>query len=164
MFFSCAYATGTEDEPFQENALITIHGHVRSTELPVYGAKSIALRTGYLGLHGRHILNTWTKLASTANSGSTSIELIFAVPDWKAGDEIVIASTSKSLRENEVRFIKSLSNGNKTIHFDKPLEYMHVSIVQTFENWAEPIETRGEVGLLTRNVKIRGSQVIQLSY
>jgi len=43
------FEVGTEEEPFQENAVITIHGHVRATELPVYGAKSIALRTGYLG-------------------------------------------------------------------------------------------------------------------
>ena len=148
---------GTEDEPFEQNALITIHGHVRSTELPVYGAKSIALRTGYLGLHGKHILHTWTKLASTAQAGATSITLIFPVPGWKAGDEIVIASTSKSLRENEVRFIKSISADNTVIELDKPLEYMHVSIEQTFSGWDEKVETRGEVGLLTRNVKIRGS-------
>jgi len=43
------FEVGTEDEPFEENAMITIHGHVRSNELPVYGTKSIALRTGYLG-------------------------------------------------------------------------------------------------------------------
>uniref|UniRef100_A0A7M5XJA2 G8 domain-containing protein n=2 Tax=Clytia hemisphaerica TaxID=252671 RepID=A0A7M5XJA2_9CNID len=152
------FEIGTEEEPFQENAKITIHGHVRSTELPVYGAKSIALRTGYLGLHGKHILHTWTKLSATANVGDTSIDLIFPVPGWKAGDEIVIASTSKSLRENEVRFITSLSNDNQTIHFTEPLEYMHVSIVQNFEGWHEPVETRGEVGLLTRNVRIMGSQ------
>ena len=152
------FEVGTEEEPFQESAVITIHGHVRSTELPVYGAKSIALRTGYLGLHGKHILHTWTKLSTTANVGDTSIDLIFPVPGWKAGDEIVIASTSKSLRENEVRIITSLSNGDQTVHFAQPLEYMHVSIVQTFEGWDEPVETRGEVGLLTRNVRIMGSK------
>ena len=108
-------------------------------------------------MHGKHILHTWTKLASTVQPGDTSITLIFAVPGWKVGDEIVIASTSKSLRENEVRFIKSINSDNTVIELDKPLEFMHVSIEQTFSGWAEKVETRGEVGLLTRNVKIRGS-------
>lgn len=43
------FEIGTEEKPFDQNALITIHGHVRSKELPVYGAKFIALRSGYLG-------------------------------------------------------------------------------------------------------------------
>ena len=38
---------GTEEKPFEHKATITLHGHVRSTELPVYGAKSLSLRTGY---------------------------------------------------------------------------------------------------------------------
>jgi len=101
------------------------------------------------------VLHTWTKLANTANAGDSEIELIFAVPGWKVGDEIVIASTSKSLRENEPHKIKELKNGNKTIVLEKPLEYMHVSIEQVIAG--RTIETRGEVGLLTRNVRVRGS-------
>lgn len=149
------FEIGTEAEPFEQNALITIHGHVRSTELPVYGTKSIGLRTGYLGLHGKHILHTWTHLASTVDPGSRQIDLVLAVPGWKVGDEIVIASTSKSTRENEVVKITSVSANMKTIGIEPALKYKHVSISQTISG--RVIETRGEVGLLTRNVKVRGS-------
>ena len=43
---------GTEDEPHTKKATITMHGHVRSQELPIYGTKGIAIREGNLELHG----------------------------------------------------------------------------------------------------------------
>ena len=43
---------GTEEEPFQHNAIITLHGNQRSPELPVYGTKTLAVREGVLDLHG----------------------------------------------------------------------------------------------------------------
>ena len=99
------FMVGTEEKPFEHKAIITLHGNVTSQELPVYGAKSLSLRTGYLGLHGQHIMNTWTRLSKTAEVNAGKISVTVPVPDWKVGDEIVIASTSKSIRENEVSFI-----------------------------------------------------------
>lgn len=43
---------GTEDKPFQHKAIITLHGHIRAPELPVYGAKTLGVREGVLDLHG----------------------------------------------------------------------------------------------------------------
>lgn len=149
------FEIGTEEEPFEQNAQITIHGHVRSTELPVYGTKSIALRTGYLGLHGKHIMNTWTKISTTVNPGDTSMDLIFPCLDWKIGDEIVIASTSKSIRENEVMKITAVTNAGSTIQFEPAVKYKHIALTQTIAG--RTIQTNAEVGLLTRNVVIRGS-------
>lgn len=45
---------GQEGAPFQHNAIITLHGDLRSPELPVYGTKTLAVREGVLDLHGRH--------------------------------------------------------------------------------------------------------------
>ena len=39
--------------------------------------------------------------------------------------------------------------------FDPPVQYSHKSIVQTIDGVT--LETRAEVGLLTRNVVVRGS-------
>ncbi|KAL4231851.1 Fibrocystin-L [Mactra antiquata] len=44
---------GTEDEPYQSQATIMLHGHVLSKELPIYGTKMIGLRNGTLNIHGR---------------------------------------------------------------------------------------------------------------
>ena len=43
---------GTEAEPFQHKGIITLHGHHRSQELPIYGTKVLAVRNGSLELHG----------------------------------------------------------------------------------------------------------------
>ena len=36
-----------------------MYGQVRSKELPVYGAKTLAVRHGTLELHGRHVRLSW---------------------------------------------------------------------------------------------------------
>lgn len=46
---------GQEGAPFQHKAIITLHGHQRSPEIPVYGAKTLGVREGILDLHGRDI-------------------------------------------------------------------------------------------------------------
>ncbi|XP_067950539.1 fibrocystin-L-like [Watersipora subatra] len=43
---------GTEDSPFMYDATIELHGQLGSPELPIYGAKCLAVREGELNLHG----------------------------------------------------------------------------------------------------------------
>lgn len=52
---------GQEGAPFQHKAIITLHGNLRSPELPVYGTKTLAVREGVLDLHGRDT-QMWTYL------------------------------------------------------------------------------------------------------
>lgn len=150
------FLIGSPEERFEHTAFVTLHGHVRSKELPVYGAKSLSLRGGHLGLYGKHVTNTWVNLANTAAAGATSIDVTLDVSDWKIGSEIVLASTSKSLRENEVHIVKAINNNGKTIVLEQPLAFEHISLQQTIGG--RVIETRGEVGLLSRNVVIQGSK------
>src|SRR4030095_15766769 len=77
--------------------------------------RGIVLMGGTLNLHGDRT-NTWTKLASTANAGSTSIEVLHAA-GWRVGDEIVLASTDFDPRQAERRTISAV-RGN-TITLDK---------------------------------------------
>lgn len=146
---------GTEDKPFPGIATITLHGHVRSKEIPVFGTKTLALREGTLDLHGLHVPITWTHLSSTADVDATELHLLKAVT-WKPGDQIILAPTGKSQREFEELTITGVSNGNKTLQITPALRYKHISIVQTFDG-IHRVETRAEVGLLTRNVRVRGS-------
>ncbi|XP_068189914.1 fibrocystin-L-like [Antennarius striatus] len=149
---------GTEEEPFQHKAIITLHGHVRSAELPIYGAKTLAVREGVLDLHGIPVPVTWTYLAQTAPQGSTTITLMKEVT-WKAGDEIVIASTGSrhSQKENEKMTIAAVSPDGKTVTLTEPLKYIHLGVTITLPDGTQ-FEGRAEVGLLTRNIVVRGSQ------
>ena len=150
------FQVGTEEEPFLSKTQIVLYGHLLSTEIPVYGAKTLALRRGILDIHGRPLNVTWTKLAMTAMAGSFMLHLQKYV-DWDVGGSVVIASTSFSQRENEERIIQSISVGSEgsIITLTEPLDYEHISVKQTIAG--RFIDTSGEVGYLTRNVVIRGS-------
>ncbi|XP_069051252.1 PKHD1 like 1, tandem duplicate 1 [Lepisosteus oculatus] len=152
---------GTEAAPFQHKAIITLHGHLRSQELPVYGAKTLAVREGILDLHGIPVPVTWTRLAQTAPSGSVTLTLQHNVT-WKAGDEIVIASTGHrhSQIENEVKKIASVSADGRTLTLTEPLKYRHLGVSVTLPD-GTVFEGRAEVGLLTRNIVVRGSNNIE---
>jgi hypothetical protein len=71
---NAALEIGTEDAPFTHKATITLHGR-RDTakEIPVYGAKNIAVRFGTLDLHGLPKTPTWTRLGVTAKAGDQSV-------------------------------------------------------------------------------------------
>ncbi|XP_056153970.1 fibrocystin-L-like [Lampris incognitus] len=149
---------GQEGAPFQHKAIITLHGNLRSPELPVYGTKTLAVREGVLDLHGIPVPVPWTHLAQTATNGSITLTLMKEVT-WRAGDEIVIASTGHrhSQRENEVRRIASVSADGRTLTLTQPLEYTHLGVSVTLPD-GTVFEGRAEVGILTRNIVVRGSQ------
>jgi hypothetical protein len=112
------------------------------------GDRGIMLSGGTLNLHGNRS-NSWTKLAATAEAGSSTIDILDA-SQWQVGDQIVLASTDYDPRQAEVRTISAIS-GN-TITLNEALDYMHFGKI-TFD-----VDERGEVGLLTRNIKIQASE------
>ncbi|MDQ2640419.1 MAG: G8 domain-containing protein, partial [Pseudomonadota bacterium] len=140
---------GTEAKPHTRKATITFTDNVKGEDVMAgMGDRGIMISGGTLNLHG-NTTNTWSKLAKTANAGATSIEVLNA-QGWKVGDEIVLASTDYDPHQAERRTITAV-NGN-TLTLDKKLDYMHFGKI-TFD-----VDQRGEVGLLTRNVKIQASE------
>ncbi|XP_054766411.2 fibrocystin-L-like [Lytechinus pictus] len=150
------FEIGTEDEPFQHEASVVMHGHVRSIELPLFGAKTFAVRNGTVDMHGIPTPITWSYLAETVSAGDTELTLMDSV-NWRIGDHIVLASTGTRHKQtqNEEVEITGFSNDNMTIEFTPAVEFDHISVSQVIDGVL--VETRGEVGLLTHNVKIRGS-------
>src|SRR6266853_4994041 len=117
---------GTEARPHTRNATITLTDNVKGEDFGGMGGndrsdRGIMLMGGILNLHGPE-KNTWTKLAKTAEAGSNSIEVLNAA-DWRAGEEIVLASTDFDPRQAERRTISAI-RGN-AITLDKKLDYMH---------------------------------------
>jgi cell migration-inducing and hyaluronan-binding protein len=140
-------AAGSQAVPHTRNATITLVDNVPGEDANTMGDRGIMIMGGTLNLHGDRV-HTWTKLAKTAEAGSTRIEVLDA-SGWKVGDEIVLASTDYNPRQAERRIISAIS-GNE-LSFDSPLEYMHFGAI-TFG-----VDERGEVGLLTRNIRIQAS-------
>ena len=148
-------AIGSEASPHTRKATITLTNNVKGEDVMAgMGDRGIMISGGTLNLHGDRT-NTWTKLASTATAGSISIQVLNAA-GWRVGDEIVLASTDYDPRQAERRTISAIS-GN-TITLDKKLDYMHFGKI-TFD-----VDERGEVGLLTRNIKIQASADAEQSF
>ncbi|XP_064635838.1 fibrocystin-L-like [Lineus longissimus] len=151
------FQIGTEAEPHLSKATITMHGNLRATELPIYGAKALAVRNGTLDLHGKPIANTWTKLTGTAAAGTNTLTVGHDVTDWEVGSKLILASTGHrhSQRENEELTIAAISGDGKTITLVENLQYEHLGVTVTVGGM--PLEMRAEVGLLTHNILFRGS-------
>jgi len=146
---------GTEARPHTRKATITFTDNVKGEDIGVPAAsvaservdRGIMIMGGTLNLHGDRT-NSWTKLSKTADAGSTSIEVLSAA-GWRVGDEIVLASTDFDPRQAERRTISAI-RGN-AITLDKKLDYMHFGKI-TFD-----VDERGEVGMLTRNIRLQAS-------
>ena len=151
---------GTEKSPHTRKATITFTNNVKDEDISGVGGttdrvdRGIMLMGGTLNLHGDR-QNTWTKLARTAEAGSTSIEVLNAA-GWRGGDEIVLASTDFDPRQAERRTISAI-RGN-TITLDRKLDFMHFGKI-TFD-----VDERGEVGLLTRNIRLQASADAEQSF
>src|ERR1700761_7435075 len=151
---------GTEAKPHTKKATITLTDNVKDEDISGVGGttdrvdRGIMLMGGTLNLHGDRT-NSWTKLSSTANAGATSIQVLNAA-GWRVGDEIVLASTDYDPRQAERRTISAIS-GN-TITLDKKLDYMHFGKI-TFD-----VDERGEVAMLTRNIKLQASADAEQSF
>ncbi len=148
-------AIGSEAAPHTRKATITLTDNVKGEDVMAgMGDRGIMISGGTLNLHGNRS-NAWTKLAKTAAAGSTLIEVLNAA-QWQVGDEIVLASTDYDPRQAEKRRITAI-RGN-TLTLDRKLDYMHFGEI-TFD-----VDQRGEVGLLTRNIKIQASPDAEQSF
>src|SRR5262245_71423 len=150
---------GTEARPHTRKATISLTDDVKNEDFGGLGGndrsdRGIMLMGGTLNLHGNR-KDSWTKLAKTAAAGSDTIEVLNA-GDWKKGDEIVLASTDFNPRQAERRTISAI-NGN-TITLDNKLDYMHFGKI-TFD-----VDERGEVGMLTRNIRLQASADAEQSF
>eukprot|EP00746_Dinoflagellata_sp_MGD_P147791 gnl/MRDRNA2_/MRDRNA2_80101_c0_seq1.p1 gnl/MRDRNA2_/MRDRNA2_80101_c0~~gnl/MRDRNA2_/MRDRNA2_80101_c0_seq1.p1 ORF type:complete len:4787 (+),score=748.07 gnl/MRDRNA2_/MRDRNA2_80101_c0_seq1:123-14483(+) len=168
---------GSEEEPYLKNGQVLLHGHWHSYKLPLCGTKSIFETRGVVEFHGEKISKTWVELETTAMPGSTSLKLRQAVPDWKPGSLIVVAGSDQHLQncrldrrdkcQVEERYVSKMSKDGKTITLDRPLVYRHLaeeydhhfpkSYCKEKPELCFKTQVRSEVGLITRNLKIKGA-------
>jgi hypothetical protein len=127
----------------------------------MYGAKTIALRDGYVIMNGQPKIPTWTQLAATSNVGENTLRLQGAT-NWLAGDLVVVASSSYFANETDEARITAATwdaaTNVTTLTLDKTLNFTHlgVSIPVAGDPYGRVVDMRAEVAVLTRNVVIEG--------
>jgi hypothetical protein len=119
------------------------------------GCKAIGAYGG-LDIHGKPRNVSWTTLGQGAKAGDSNLTLAQPV-DWVVGDEIVLATTSYNLNQTETFKITSVSADSLTISLNASLVFDHVVDQENFTSGAS-YRVSAAVGLLTRNVKIIGTE------
>ncbi len=156
------FQCGTDREPFQHRLNITLTGNDKNESVMNMGTKTLgAMGGGIISLHGQP-RTSWLMLNGTVNPGARTINTEYTT-NWRAGDSIVITSTDDSMEHAEVRTIKKIEG--TTITLNDALKYRHFGEVQSFSNGTRnwDVDTRAEVALLTRNIKIQGDQASEQS-
>ena len=152
---------GTTANPFDAvyNCTITLTGLDDGDDIMGMGDKFIvAMGGGNIELHGEQKMS-WTQLGSNALPGSNQITMATAV-DWDIGDEILLVASQTDWNEAEKKKITAISANDLNITLNSNLSYPHSGIVETYtrntDNKTWTADLRGEVGLLTHNIKIQG--------
>jgi cell migration-inducing and hyaluronan-binding protein len=151
---------GTEAQPYRHKATITLTGTNETLDVFNMGTKFLgAMGGGRIELHGhRRDAVSWTQLDAHANPGDTAITLAQAV-DWRVGDAIAIAPSGFDAREAEKVTITAVA-GNR-VSFTPALRHRHWGTLQSFDG--RTLDQRATVGLLTRDIVIRGDDASDAS-
>eukprot|EP00698_Gefionella_okellyi_P011072 TRINITY_DN2904_c0_g2_i1.p1 TRINITY_DN2904_c0_g2~~TRINITY_DN2904_c0_g2_i1.p1 ORF type:complete len:3969 (+),score=910.30 TRINITY_DN2904_c0_g2_i1:483-12389(+) len=154
MIIGGSFVVGTESKPFQHRAVITLHGDPRSREIPIYGAKVLALRWGYLDIHGIPKYPTWTRLAADGKIGDTvlTLQTDMTHSNWQVGDTVIITPSSRYKEHVEEAVILAINGSQLTL--DHALEREHWGTFEQFDG--VDTDRRAEVAVLSHNVVIQG--------
>lgn len=159
-----ALRAGTPEQPHVGRFTITLWGtneteSIIGSGIMALGTKVLAIgQDGTLSLHGAARAKTsWVQLNAHAAVGATSITVDRAT-GWTVGDQIVIAASGWDPQEAE-RVTIAAVNGNQ-INFTPALKHRHfgqiISVPRAPGQSPVLVDERAEVGLLTRNIVVRG--------
>lgn len=145
---------GSADRPYLYSATVTLTGAsaAENPGTPGFGNKGLAVMGGTLELHGRPVARSWTKLdGGDVAAGATQIRLAEA-PGWRAGDQIVIATSTFNQNEYSPSEIERIDGNVVTLR--TPTRHKHFGAVRSIGDIR--LDVRAEVGLLSRNIVIQG--------
>lgn len=155
------FGVGTAERPFLARFTLTLTGEDRNLSLfgtaPMHTGSKFwgTMDGGAIDVHGiRGQAKSWTLLGDHAQAGDTQITLAKADMGWQVGDQIALAPTGFDHTQHEQRTIIAINQ--KTLTLSAPLQYYHHGRTQTYHG--RVIDTRGEVGMLTRNIVVRGDE------
>jgi hypothetical protein len=155
---------GKEDEPFENDAKITLHGDRNEPTIVLddksieAGSKIIA-NVSRLNMYGKKRSFKMTRLTEPAKIGDTTITVDKNDVDLVEGDRIAIAATGVEYNTGETRNVVSYNKNSGVIELDQPLEWYHFGASKSTAEKYNGVDIRGEVLSLSRNIKIIGTEV-----
>lgn len=167
---------GTEAEPFEQQAIITLTDENTAASIMGMGTRGILVMGGSLELHGTPPAIPWTKINANATAGSTALTLQENV-DWAVNDQIAIAPTDyygAGYGASVTQRVRIASINGTALTLDQGLNAFRWGVLQyattsgmslTNTNPVTPpaasgftptvLDERAPVGNLTRNIVIQ---------
>ncbi|MEO0573285.1 MAG: G8 domain-containing protein [Bacteroidota bacterium] len=144
---------GTEENPFQNQATITLTGPEEDVR-EMGGRFLVSMAGGQLEIHGGTASKlSWGQLSENLEIGNSQLELDRDPIGWEVGDKIVIAPSGFDAFETEEVTITAVQG--RTLSFSPTVNFPHFGEFQEYEG--KLVDERAEVGLINRNIKIQGA-------
>jgi hypothetical protein len=153
---------GNETHPYQNNALITLFGE-KNAEAMVYdnaieaGNKLIA-NVNVVKMFGKQRTKKMTRLHQEANKGDTEIYVETDL-DLVAGDRIALMATSYKFDVGEDFIIRDYDSTTGLVTLATAVKYNHWGAPESTSSKYNGVDIRGEVLILSRNIKIQGEDI-----
>ena len=144
---------GTVENPFINKAEIILTGPEEDVNT-MGGRFLVAMDGGQLEIHGISAEKlSWGQLAESVAVGDNQLVLDNNPTNWKVGDKIVLAPSGYDTFEAEELTITGVDG--QTLSFTPALNHAHYGELQEYEG--KILDERAEVGLINRNITIRGA-------
>ena len=152
---------GTQDKPHSRNAKIVLYGKKSDDDLVISEliapVNKAIVNKGEMKLYAESPAVKWARLAQKVSVGDKHFLLTEVNHGWKAGDQIVVASSSTKEEERELMTIESIVDGTNEIRTVEAFKYLHYGSGDTVITTQGPLDMRAEVGHLTRKIVIEAN-------
>ncbi|MFC4455570.1 G8 domain-containing protein [Deinococcus sonorensis] len=145
-------AVGSEARPYVHRAVIELTDTVPDENVMGMGDRLIGVMGGRLDLHGE-ARTSWTRLAQTARTGSTTLTVQDA-PDWRPGDLLALATTDFDSAQTETVAVRSVQG--RVVTLAQPLRFTHWGTPEQIGG--QTVTEQAEVGLLSRNITVQAAE------
>lgn len=150
---------GSEEAPYNGTATIKLYGDpiaapIAFSMLTEGGNKGLFV-VGEVKMYGQQ-RDQMSRLRATVEKGDKTAT-VYGGLDWKAGDQVSLLPTAIQEDHLEVATIESYDSSTGVITFTEELKFYHWGKSSSTGTTHSGLDMRGEVLLLTRNVRVVGN-------
>lgn len=150
---------GSEEEPYNGIATIRLYGEpideaVAFSMFTEGGNKGI-MNVGLVKMYGKD-RDQMTRLRADVFKGDNSAT-VYPGLDWVEGDQVALLCTATQWTHTDYMTISSYDSQTGVVVFNDTLKYYHYGTTKSTADDYSGIDMRGEVVLLTRNVRVVGN-------
>jgi len=108
-------------------------------------------------MYGITPAKTMVRVIEPAVVGATSIKVDTGLTDWQVDDKVWLAPTSFNALASDYITIETINTETGVITFTTALKYYHFGAAEsTASHYNDVVDIRGEVVILSRNVRVVG--------